>query len=159
MSCFWTRRSSHEFKGNESLEKRTAAVSKTSRRDLLSFIGTFGNALDRGRCCGWSSTQPRSVQLVALFRAFPVFPVRSIPAKSPSNRMDIMMMRFISATTAGLLFLTFHAPAASADFEKLKADAEKQYADGSYALAHETYARAPRSKRCLCRIVSGSSAK
>jgi uncharacterized protein YfaS (alpha-2-macroglobulin family)/tetratricopeptide (TPR) repeat protein len=57
--------------------------------------------------------------------------------------MDIMMMRFISAATAGLLFLTFHVSAASADFESLKADAEKQYADGSYALAHETYAKAP----------------
>jgi uncharacterized protein YfaS (alpha-2-macroglobulin family)/tetratricopeptide (TPR) repeat protein len=57
--------------------------------------------------------------------------------------MDIMIMRLISATTAGLLLLTFHASAASTDFEKLKADAEKQYADGSYALAHETYAKAP----------------
>src|SRR6266850_412399 len=53
-----------------------------------------------------------------------------------------MIMRVISATTAGLLFLTFHSSAAPADFEKLKADAEKQYADSSYALAHETYAGA-----------------
>jgi uncharacterized protein YfaS (alpha-2-macroglobulin family)/tetratricopeptide (TPR) repeat protein len=51
-------------------------------------------------------------------------------------------MRFISAATAGLLFLTFYASAASPDFERLKGDAEKQYADGSYALAHETYAKA-----------------
>ena len=56
--------------------------------------------------------------------------------------MDIMIMRVISALTAGLLLLTFHSSAASPDFEKLKADAEKQYADGSYALAHETYAKA-----------------
>src|SRR5260370_6488536 len=71
------------------------------------------------------------------------FPQWSIPANSPSNRMDIMIMRVIAATTAGLLFFTFHSSAAPADFEKLKADAEKQYADGSYALAHETYAKAP----------------
>ena len=67
---------------------------------------------------------------------------RSIPAKSPSNGMDIMLMRFISATTAGLLFLTFYASAASPDFERLKTDAEKQYAEGWSALAHETYAKA-----------------
>jgi len=54
-----------------------------------------------------------------------------------------MIMRLISATTAGLLFLTIHSWAASPDFEALKADAEKQYAEGSYALAHETYAKVP----------------
>src|SRR5437879_13786034 len=54
-----------------------------------------------------------------------------------------MILRVIAVTTAGLLFFTIHSSAASADFEKLKADAEKQYADGSYALAHETYAKAP----------------
>jgi len=56
--------------------------------------------------------------------------------------MDIMIMRLISASTVGLLFLTIHSSAASRDFERLKADAEKQYADGSYALAHDTYAKA-----------------
>src|SRR5437879_1910694 len=54
-----------------------------------------------------------------------------------------MILRVIAVTTAGLLFFTIHSAAASADFEKLKTDAEKQYADGSYALAHETYAKAP----------------
>src|ERR1041385_3499431 len=68
----------------------------------------------------------------------------SIPSNPPSNRMDIMIMRLISATTAGLLLLfRFHCSAASPDFEALKADAEKQYAEGSYALAHETYAKVP----------------
>src|SRR5215468_11258600 len=53
-----------------------------------------------------------------------------------------MIMRFILTTTATLLFLTFQASAASPDFQQLKADAEKQFADGSYALAHESYAKA-----------------
>jgi uncharacterized protein YfaS (alpha-2-macroglobulin family) len=52
-------------------------------------------------------------------------------------------MRIFLTTTAGLLFFTFNSFAASPDFEELKAEAEKQYADGSYALAHETYAKAP----------------
>jgi uncharacterized protein YfaS (alpha-2-macroglobulin family) len=51
-------------------------------------------------------------------------------------------MRVISVTTTCLLFFTIHSSAASPDFEALKADAEKQYADGSYALAHETYTKA-----------------
>ena len=53
-----------------------------------------------------------------------------------------MIMRVISVTTTCLLFFTIHSSAASPDFEALKADAEKQYADGSYALAHETYTKA-----------------
>src|ERR1041385_4889579 len=53
-----------------------------------------------------------------------------------------MKMRLIVATTTCLLFLAMHSRAASPEFDKLKADAEKQYADGSYALAHETYGKA-----------------
>src|SRR5438045_2835030 len=55
--------------------------------------------------------------------------------------MDIMIMRTFLTTITGLLFFTFNSFAASPDFEQLKAEAEKQYADGSYALAHETYAK------------------
>src|SRR3954470_22779575 len=73
---------------------------------------------------------------------FEAFPWRSIPANCPSNRMDIMTMRPFLTTIAGLLFFTFSSSAASPDFEQLKAEAEKQYGDGSYALARETYAKA-----------------
>lgn len=54
-----------------------------------------------------------------------------------------MTMRAFLSTIAGLLFFTIASFAASPDFEQTKAEAEKQYADGSYALAHETYAKVP----------------
>src|SRR5882724_2754513 len=100
----------------------------------------------RGCCEPGTARAPRLMLCFSSFSrdgslVFGTFPLRSIPANSPSNRMDIMIMRTFLTTIAGLLFFTFNSFAASPDFEQLKAEAEKQYADGSYALAHETYVK------------------
>ena len=50
----------------------------------------------------------------------------------------------ISITT--FLFLIFNAFAQQPDYLQLKAEAERQYAQGSYARANETYARVDKSK-------------
>ena len=51
------------------------------------------------------------------------------------------MTKHIVLTLMGLLALKLFA-AAPPEYESLKAEAEKFYADGSYAKAHELYARA-----------------
>src|SRR5256885_1501452 len=71
-----------------------------------------------------------------------VFPTKNIPAYTPSNGTNIMIIRFISTTTTNLLLLlTFQSSTTSLDFEKLKTKTKKQYTDGSYTLTHEIYTK------------------
>jgi len=50
-------------------------------------------------------------------------------------------MKIIISITA-FLFLLFNAPSQQADYQQLKQDAERQYAQGSYSKANEIYAKA-----------------
>ncbi|HSK62328.1 MAG TPA: alpha-2-macroglobulin family protein [Pyrinomonadaceae bacterium] len=55
-------------------------------------------------------------------------------------------MKTITISIAAFLFVVFTAFAQQPDYAQLKADAEAQYAQGSYARANEIYARVDKSK-------------
>jgi hypothetical protein len=55
-------------------------------------------------------------------------------------------MKTITISIAAFLFVVFSALAQQPDYLQLKADAEAQYAQGSYARANEIYARVDKSK-------------
>jgi uncharacterized protein YfaS (alpha-2-macroglobulin family) len=55
-------------------------------------------------------------------------------------------MKTTAISITALLFLIFNAFAQQPDYSQLKAEAERQYAEGSYARANETYARVDKSK-------------
>ena len=55
-------------------------------------------------------------------------------------------MKTIAVSITAFLFLIFNACARQADYSQLKTEAEAQYAQGSYALANEIYARVDKSK-------------
>jgi uncharacterized protein YfaS (alpha-2-macroglobulin family) len=55
-------------------------------------------------------------------------------------------MKTITVSIAAFLFLIFNAFAQQPDYSQLKAEAEAQYAQGSYARANEIYARVDKSR-------------
>src|SRR5215468_6937891 len=55
-------------------------------------------------------------------------------------------MKTITVSIAAFLFLIFNAFAQQPDYAQLKADAEAQYAQKSYARANEIYSRVDKSK-------------
>ena len=55
-------------------------------------------------------------------------------------------MKTTAISVAAFFFLIFSALAQQPDYSQLKADAEAQYAQGSYARANEIYARVDKSK-------------
>lgn len=55
-------------------------------------------------------------------------------------------MKTIILSTIAFAFLLFNAVAQQPDYSQLKNDAEAQYAQGSYARAHEIYSRVDKSK-------------
>src|SRR6476469_560444 len=55
-------------------------------------------------------------------------------------------MKTIAISITSFFFLIFTALAQQPDYAQLKAEAEAQYAQGSYARANETYARVDKSK-------------
>ena len=55
-------------------------------------------------------------------------------------------MKTTAISVTAFLFLIFNALAQQPDYSQLKAQAEREYAQGSYARANETYARVDKSK-------------
>ena len=55
-------------------------------------------------------------------------------------------MKTTAISITAFLLLIFNAIAQQPDYSQLKAEAEAQYAQGSYARANETYARVDKSK-------------
>jgi hypothetical protein len=55
-------------------------------------------------------------------------------------------MRIITVSIAAFLFVVFTALAQQPDYPQLKAEAEAQYAQGSYARANAIYARVDKLK-------------
>src|SRR5437764_12727815 len=55
-------------------------------------------------------------------------------------------MKTIILSISVFTFLLFNAVAQQADYTQLRSEAEAQYAQGSYARAHEIYARVDKNK-------------
>ena len=55
-------------------------------------------------------------------------------------------MKTIILSISVFTFLLFNAVAQQADYPRLRSEAEAQYAQGSYARAHEIYARVDKNK-------------
>src|ERR1043165_1796754 len=55
-------------------------------------------------------------------------------------------MKTTAISIVAFVFLIFNAVAQQPDYARLKAEAEAQYAQGSYARANETYSRVDKSK-------------
>ena len=55
-------------------------------------------------------------------------------------------MKTIILSISVFTFLLFNAVAQQADYPQLRSEAEAQYAQGSYARAHEIYARVDKNK-------------
>src|ERR1044072_7968386 len=82
------------------------------------------------------------LRVTNLFCAFCAF----LQRKSPQLVRSITAMKTIILSISAFAFLLLNAVAQQPDYGQLKNDAEAQYAQGSYARAHELYAKVDKSK-------------
>src|ERR1044072_1551525 len=68
------------------------------------------------------------------------------PTSSPDLKPKPPAMQTIILSVAAFAFLLFNAVAQQSDYSQLRSDAETQYAQGSYARAHELYSKVDKSK-------------